>query len=118
MATPQTPVLLAMPDEQPVRSMQLSWLDDLTILTQYAANENFAEKGPGSAAEAERNPAADERYASPETTGNSAQNTDTTDHIRDTAKIWSLYLHEAESAAKERAELWKTGLDSLLLFVR
>ncbi|KAF9002326.1 armadillo-type protein [Cyathus striatus] len=32
------------------------------------------------------------------------------------AKIWELYLKDAEEEAKERAELWKTGLDSLLIF--
>lgn len=36
---------------------------------------------------------------------------------RSNAKIWSLYLMEAEKEAKERAELWKTGLESLLVFV-
>ncbi|KAF9002362.1 armadillo-type protein [Cyathus striatus] len=32
------------------------------------------------------------------------------------AKIWELYLKDAEEEAKERAEIWKTGLDSLLIF--
>ncbi|KAH6910614.1 hypothetical protein BKA70DRAFT_88778 [Coprinopsis sp. MPI-PUGE-AT-0042] len=32
------------------------------------------------------------------------------------AKIWSLYLKEASDLAKAQTELWKTGLDSLLLF--
>ncbi|KAH6899572.1 hypothetical protein BKA70DRAFT_736057 [Coprinopsis sp. MPI-PUGE-AT-0042] len=32
------------------------------------------------------------------------------------AKIWSLYLKEASDLAKAQTELWKTGLESLLLF--
>lgn len=37
--------------------------------------------------------------------------------FRSDAKIWCLYLEEAERQAKDRMELWKTGLDSLLIFV-
>ncbi|RXW24835.1 hypothetical protein EST38_g993 [Candolleomyces aberdarensis] len=37
--------------------------------------------------------------------------------FRADAKIWCLYLEDAERVAKEKAELWKTGLDSLLIFV-
>ncbi|KAJ3525339.1 hypothetical protein NMY22_g10616 [Coprinellus aureogranulatus] len=37
-------------------------------------------------------------------------------YIRQDAKIWRLYLEDAEREAKERAELWRTGLDSLLIF--
>jgi hypothetical protein len=33
------------------------------------------------------------------------------------ARIWYLYLEDAESEAKDRMELWKTSLDSLLIFV-
>ncbi|KAF9002369.1 armadillo-type protein [Cyathus striatus] len=32
------------------------------------------------------------------------------------AKIWELYLKDAEEEAKENAEVWKNGLDSLLIF--
>ncbi|KAF8993217.1 hypothetical protein BDQ17DRAFT_1253084 [Cyathus striatus] len=32
------------------------------------------------------------------------------------AKIWELYLNGAERVAKERAERWKTWLDSILIF--
>ncbi|KAF6751131.1 hypothetical protein DFP72DRAFT_499481 [Ephemerocybe angulata] len=32
------------------------------------------------------------------------------------AQAWHLYLVEAEREAKERAELWRTGLDSVLIF--
>ncbi|KAF9457675.1 armadillo-type protein [Collybia nuda] len=38
------------------------------------------------------------------------------DKPRSDAKIWSLYLAEAEEEAKQQAELWKTDLESLLLF--
>lgn len=37
--------------------------------------------------------------------------------FREDAKVWYLYLEDAEREAKERAELWRTGLDSLLIFV-
>jgi hypothetical protein len=37
--------------------------------------------------------------------------------FRSEARIWDLYLEDAEREAKERVELWKTGLDSLLIFV-
>jgi hypothetical protein len=37
--------------------------------------------------------------------------------FRRDAKIWSLYLKGAREEAKERAELWQTGLESVLLFV-
>ncbi|KAF8993220.1 hypothetical protein BDQ17DRAFT_1253107 [Cyathus striatus] len=36
--------------------------------------------------------------------------------FRTDAKIWELYLDDAERVAKERVELWKTWLDSLLIF--
>ncbi|RXW15918.1 hypothetical protein EST38_g9939 [Candolleomyces aberdarensis] len=36
--------------------------------------------------------------------------------FRSDARIWHLYLEDAEREAKERVELWKTGLDSLLIF--
>ncbi|KAF8984276.1 hypothetical protein BDQ17DRAFT_1548847 [Cyathus striatus] len=32
------------------------------------------------------------------------------------AKIWGLYLTDAEEEARENAEVWKNGLDSLLIF--
>ena len=37
--------------------------------------------------------------------------------FRPEAKVWHLYLVEAEREAKERAELWRTGLDAVLIFV-
>ncbi|RXW11404.1 hypothetical protein EST38_g14451, partial [Candolleomyces aberdarensis] len=36
--------------------------------------------------------------------------------FRPEARIWYLYLEDAEQEAKDRVELWKTGLDSLLIF--
>ncbi|KAJ2913676.1 hypothetical protein MD484_g6737, partial [Candolleomyces efflorescens] len=36
--------------------------------------------------------------------------------FRSNAKIWHLYLEDAEREAKDRVELWKTSLDSLLIF--
>ena len=48
----------------------------------------------------------------------SADSEDLKVEFRPDAKIWALYLEEAEREAKERAELWRTGLDSLLIFVR
>ncbi|KAJ2933121.1 hypothetical protein H1R20_g3955, partial [Candolleomyces eurysporus] len=36
--------------------------------------------------------------------------------FRADARIWYLYLEDAERVAKEKAEFWKTGLDSLLTF--
>ncbi|KAJ2924182.1 hypothetical protein H1R20_g12913, partial [Candolleomyces eurysporus] len=36
--------------------------------------------------------------------------------FRSDAKIWYLYLEDAEREAKDRMELWKTSLDSLLIF--
>ncbi|RXW12735.1 hypothetical protein EST38_g13119 [Candolleomyces aberdarensis] len=36
--------------------------------------------------------------------------------FRSDARIWHLYLEDAEREAKERVELWKTSLDSLLIF--
>ncbi|KAF5324867.1 hypothetical protein D9611_004420 [Ephemerocybe angulata] len=32
------------------------------------------------------------------------------------AKIWHVYLEDAEKVAREQAELWRTGLESLLIF--
>ena len=34
------------------------------------------------------------------------------------AKAWALYLQEAEGNARDQVEVWKTGLESLLIFVR
>lgn len=36
---------------------------------------------------------------------------------RDNARVWQLYLEEAEKQAKERGASWRAGLDSLLIFV-
>jgi len=33
-------------------------------------------------------------------------------------KVWSLYMDETEAEDKELVQLWKTSLDSLLIFVR
>ena len=38
--------------------------------------------------------------------------------FRRKARIWSLYLEDAEREARERVDIWRTGLDSLLIFVR
>ncbi|KAH6891797.1 hypothetical protein BKA70DRAFT_1162539 [Coprinopsis sp. MPI-PUGE-AT-0042] len=38
------------------------------------------------------------------------------DEFRRNAKSWAIYLEEAGEHAKEQAEVWKTGLESLLLF--
>lgn len=37
--------------------------------------------------------------------------------FREEAKVWHLYISEAEELAKERAILLNTSLDSLLIFV-
>jgi hypothetical protein len=34
------------------------------------------------------------------------------------SKVWALYLEEARAEDKELVQLWNTGVDSLLLFVR
>jgi len=39
------------------------------------------------------------------------------DEFQPEAKVWHVYLEDAEREAKEQAEVWKTGLDSLLIFV-
>jgi hypothetical protein len=44
------------------------------------------------------------------------ENNDEIQFTRD-ANVWYLYLEDAEREASEKAELWKTGLDSLLIFV-
>ncbi|KAF8983550.1 hypothetical protein BDQ17DRAFT_1377901 [Cyathus striatus] len=36
--------------------------------------------------------------------------------FREDAKIWELYLDDAERVARERVGLWNTGLDSILIF--
>ena len=38
-------------------------------------------------------------------------------YYRPDARIWRLYLEEAETESKELTTIWKSGLDSLLLFV-
>jgi len=38
-------------------------------------------------------------------------------HSRSDAKVWSLYMMETEAEDKELVQSWKTGLDSLLVFV-
>jgi hypothetical protein len=39
-------------------------------------------------------------------------------YSRSDAKVWSLYMTETEAEDKELVQSWKTGLDSLLVFVR
>jgi len=39
-------------------------------------------------------------------------------YSRTDAKVWSLYMTETEAEDKELVQSWKTGLDSLLVFVR
>jgi len=39
-------------------------------------------------------------------------------HCQPTATIWSRYLRETEAEDKELVNLWQTGLDQLLIFVR
>lgn len=39
-------------------------------------------------------------------------------YSRSDAKVWSLYMTEMEAEDKELVQSWKTGLDSLLVFVR
>ncbi|KAF5338704.1 hypothetical protein D9611_013363 [Ephemerocybe angulata] len=48
--------------------------------------------------------------------GGRGRETDELIEFRQDAKIWLLYLEDAEEEAKERAEIWRTGLDSLLIF--
>ncbi|KAH6903216.1 hypothetical protein BKA70DRAFT_1031124, partial [Coprinopsis sp. MPI-PUGE-AT-0042] len=36
--------------------------------------------------------------------------------FNENSKAWAMYLQEAEENAKEQAEVWKTGLESLLIF--
>ncbi|KAJ3493597.1 hypothetical protein NMY22_g20188 [Coprinellus aureogranulatus] len=36
--------------------------------------------------------------------------------FREDAKVWHLYLEDAEEKAKYKADLWNTALDSLLIF--
>lgn len=36
--------------------------------------------------------------------------------FRSKAKIWTLYLEDAEQTAKEKVDTWRTSLDSLLIF--
>jgi hypothetical protein len=39
-------------------------------------------------------------------------------HYQPNATIWSRYLRETEAEDKELVNLWQTGLDQLLIFVR
>jgi hypothetical protein len=61
------------------------------MVVQYADSENSAEKGP---------PNQSKGLA-----------------FRKDAPVWYLYLEDAEREASEKSDLWKTGLDSLLIFV-
>ncbi|KAH6903201.1 hypothetical protein BKA70DRAFT_603281 [Coprinopsis sp. MPI-PUGE-AT-0042] len=68
---------------------------------QFSVDENQAEKG-----------------SSPESpdNGETPDEVDGKEEFRRNAKSWSIYLEEAGEHAKEQAEVWKTGLESLLLF--
>ncbi|RXW12431.1 hypothetical protein EST38_g13423 [Candolleomyces aberdarensis] len=37
--------------------------------------------------------------------------------FRRRARVWAFYLEDAEREARERVDIWRTGLDSLLIFV-
>lgn len=37
--------------------------------------------------------------------------------FRRKARVWALYLEDAEREAREIVDIWRTGLDSLLIFV-
>jgi hypothetical protein len=39
-------------------------------------------------------------------------------YSRPDSKVWLLYLEEAAAEDKELVQMWKTGLNSLLVFVR
>lgn len=90
-------------------------------LFQYAIDDNDAEK-----AQHVRNSttAAKDRLQSPPpetnpiTSGKPKKKPKTPEPFRADAKIWQVYLQEAEEKAKEQADSWNTGLDSLLIFVR
>ncbi|KAH6903199.1 hypothetical protein BKA70DRAFT_603223 [Coprinopsis sp. MPI-PUGE-AT-0042] len=69
------------------------------IAFQFSVDDNQAEKGPSQ--DSFENP--DELEGKEE--------------FRRNAKSWAIYLEEAGEHAKEQAEVWKTGLESLLLFV-
>ena len=75
------------------------------VFNRLAESYNFppqismdAERGP------HRDPVAPERQ--------------TREGFRHNAKAWALYLQEAEGNARDQVEVWKTGLESLLIFVR
>ena len=42
----------------------------------------------------------------------------TDSEFRRRARVWALYLEDAEREAREIVDIWRTGLDSLLIFVR
>ncbi|KAK7459677.1 hypothetical protein VKT23_009658 [Stygiomarasmius scandens] len=76
----------------------------------FAQNEDHAERAGLTAS----TPLAVVATASPENDTPASKREDS--KPRNDAKIWSLYLKDAEEVARQRAELWKTGLDNLLLF--
>ncbi|KAH6891809.1 hypothetical protein BKA70DRAFT_848241 [Coprinopsis sp. MPI-PUGE-AT-0042] len=66
-------------------------------------------KLPPDADEAERGSYAESTSANP-------QKNRSNEEFNHNAKAWAMYLQEAEENAKEQAEVWKTGLESLLIF--
>ncbi|KAH6903212.1 hypothetical protein BKA70DRAFT_603484 [Coprinopsis sp. MPI-PUGE-AT-0042] len=67
------------------------------------------DKLPLDADEAERGSYAESTSANP-------QKNRSNEEFNHNAKAWAMYLQEAEENAKEQAEVWKTGLESLLIF--
>lgn len=58
-----------------------------------------------------------EKGASPPSDDENLEIFEGKEEFRRNAKSWAIYLEEAGEHAKEQAEVWKTGLESLLLFV-
>ncbi|RXW17899.1 hypothetical protein EST38_g7957 [Candolleomyces aberdarensis] len=75
----------------------------------YANDESNAEKGPHN--NAKQRPLNQNNAKN----GPSNKNEPPLDFRKD-AHVWYLYLEDAEREASEKADQWKTGLDSLLIF--
>ncbi|KAJ2916962.1 hypothetical protein MD484_g3432, partial [Candolleomyces efflorescens] len=80
-------------------------MDPYTSRT-YANNENIAEHGPTDSS----NDKISADYGHED-----SKNGDELEFRKD-ALVWYLYLEDAEREANEKAELWKGGLDALLIF--
>ncbi|KAH6877422.1 hypothetical protein BKA70DRAFT_1346389 [Coprinopsis sp. MPI-PUGE-AT-0042] len=52
-----------------------------------------------------------------ESTASDSEKNEPNEEFSHNAKSWGDYLQEAEENAKDQAEVWKTGLESLLIFV-